>query len=84
MLRYLCLVVDADLRVALENPCDKDIARRCLFYVHKVVSAKGEREEEKIKSHSQLQLLPQPEVEVIHRFLMSILLVFHETHALST
>lgn len=82
VLCYLSLVLDADLRFALDNPRDKDIARHCLVYVHKVVNAKGEREKGKI--NSQLQLLSQSEVKVIHHFLMSILLFFHEADMVCT
>lgn len=70
MFCHLSLVLDADLRFALDSRHDNDIARRCLVYVHKVVNAKGEREKEKI--NSQLS-----EVKVIHHFLTTIyLLVF--------
>ncbi|XP_026231645.1 NACHT and WD repeat domain-containing protein 2 isoform X1 [Anabas testudineus] len=66
--RYYRSVLDADLRFALGNPGDRDIAKRCLIYIHKVVNAKGERgrgeEKEEVKSH--LQRLSQSETATDH------------------
>lgn len=74
----LSLVLDADLRFALENPGDRDIAKRCLIYIHKVVNAKGERgrgeEKEEVKSH--LQRLSQSEVKIIHHFLGAFIYLY--------
>uniref|UniRef100_A0A3Q3LC29 NWD1/2-like winged helix-turn-helix domain-containing protein n=1 Tax=Mastacembelus armatus TaxID=205130 RepID=A0A3Q3LC29_9TELE len=54
----LAVALDADLRFALDNRPDTDIARHCLIYINKVVNAIGERDK-----NSQLQLLSQSEVK---------------------
>ncbi|XP_026171557.1 NACHT and WD repeat domain-containing protein 2 [Mastacembelus armatus] len=53
---YYRSALDADLRFALDNRPDTDIARHCLIYINKVVNAIGERDK-----NSQLQLLSQSE-----------------------
>ncbi|XP_028276208.1 NACHT and WD repeat domain-containing protein 2 isoform X2 [Parambassis ranga] len=52
---YYRSVLDADLRFAVDSHPDEDIFGRCLVYVHKVVNAKGERQQRSS------ELPPQPE-----------------------
>uniref|UniRef100_UPI003AB07330 NACHT and WD repeat domain-containing protein 2-like n=1 Tax=Centroberyx gerrardi TaxID=166262 RepID=UPI003AB07330 len=58
---YYRSALDADLRFALENRPRNDIIRRCLVYVHKIINAKGQREEKEQMNSQPPQQHPQPE-----------------------
>ncbi|KAM4627527.1 NACHT and WD repeat domain-containing protein 2 [Polymixia lowei] len=59
---YYTSALDVDLRFALENCPSNDTVKRCVVYIHKIINAKGQREQEKldqIKPDSQPQLHSQ-------------------------
>lgn len=37
------VVMDTDLRFALEHRLESDIIQRCMIYIHKVINAKGQK-----------------------------------------
>lgn len=56
VLYHLSLALDVDLRYALESCPERDMAGRCLIYLHKIINAKGEGDKGHVKKQLQLRL----------------------------